>query len=296
LNRFIDTVHVDARIIGNLAEASRFAASRDRLSADDLAAWTFLPATRQLVEQVSSVLSGRIIRLSLDAADIAEAKNAVLALTAAAGEAVQVEAGKNTFWYSLGVAPDASPVAADGVGANPLHIDMMTFSRFPNAMAIMCERTDPNGGGATLLAAIAEATERLSAEDRYALSAPAFSYWMDEDLINVGHHLEQFPVLPGEPGGRVRFSSKLPDRIAKTPSLSCQAEKSLPAIHRFVASLERSAIRVMLAPYDVILYSQFHYCHGRSELGQGQANLDPGSRRQLWRLYFNAAGTIMRSD
>lgn len=291
MNRDIDTVHVDARIIGNLAGASRFAASRDRLTADDLAAWSFLPETRALIEQVSSVLSGRIVRLSLNASDIAKAKDAVLVLTAAAGEAVQVEAGKNTFWYSLGVALDASPVSADGVAANPFHIDMMTFTRFPNAMAIMCERTDPNGGGATLLAAISEATERLSAEDRHALGAPAFSYWMDDGLINVGRHLEQFPVLPGEPGGRVRFSSKLPDRIAKTPSLSGAAREALPSIHRFVASLERSAIRLMLAPYDVILFSQYHYCHGRSELGEDQAVLDPASRRQLWRLYFNAAET-----
>ncbi len=258
-----------------------------RLSGHQLELSKLSPEARRIAGLLDQLPGGEVVLLRLDISDVARTKRAALKMVALIGEAVQVESQGRQFWYSLGVDPNAAAVAANGTGPNVPHIDMLTFSAFPTGMAILCERPDPTGGGRTVLADIGRAVARLSPREVDALRAKVFSYWRDDGLINVGEHLELFPVLPEAADGRVRFTSKMPARIAKVPLPKEAPAGAESAVLALIAALDAERMTLHLTAGDLVLFSQLHYCHGRSELGEGADQVATHLRRQLWRLYFN---------
>jgi hypothetical protein len=231
---------------------------------------------------------GAILLLSFDdSLPPEQMKRAALALTALIGKVVQVEDDVYDYWYSLGVDPAASPVAANGLGPNVPHIDMLTYSDFPNAMAILCERSDPSGGGATVLSDIRGAISELSRDHQQALREAVFSYWEDHGLINVGGYLPTWSILPTPLDPRFRFTSKLLNRMAKEPLPVENSVPYLAAVSELIKSLEAHSTSIQLKAGDLVLFSQNEYCHGRTGLGTGALDVPSDARRQLWRLYFN---------
>lgn len=245
-----------------------------------------------VIEKVRRIDEVGAIRLSFPSdVQFEEVKRSLLILCALTGEAVQVEQEIDDFWYSLGVDATASPIAANGVGANPLHVDMLTFSRFPRAMAILCERPDPQGGGATMLSRHSDIRSILTQEEENILRLPIYSYWKDEGLINVGEHMDNFAILPTVEGGRFRFTSKFARRFEQHPPAYFDqrtADMATEAVEKISTSLADHSIKLNLKPYQAVLYSQLQYCHGRTSLGEGQESVPQEQRRQLWRMYFNS--------
>lgn len=231
---------------------------------------------------------GAILHLSFaDSLAPEQIKRAALAFTALIGTAVQVEKDVNDYWYSLGVDPAASPVAANGLGPNVPHIDMLTYSDFPNAMAILCERPDPSGGGLTVLSDINGAIEQVPADHQRTLCQAVFSYWEDHGLFNVGDYLPTWSVLPTPLDPRFRFTAKLLNRMAKEPLSVKSPAPYFAAVSEIITAIKAHSISIHLQAGECILFSQNHYCHGRTSLGDSTLDVPPNARRQLWRLYFN---------
>jgi hypothetical protein len=243
--------------------------------------------TRRIINLLKQVPCGAILLLNFDTSNFAQVKLAALNLSAFSGTLVEVEADENKYWYPLGVDPSASPIGANGVGPNVPHIDMLAYSHFPSGMALLCERPDPTGGGVTQLARIDRAIKRLSPREVEILKLPIYSYWRDSNLINVGNFLERFSILPMHKKEPVRFTSKMVNRIAQVPLPSEAPKGTIEAVQAFVNALQKESISILLRPGDLVLYSQLHYCHGRSGLGHTAHTVASHQQRQLWRLYFN---------
>jgi len=96
-------------------------------------------------------------------------------------------------------------------------------------------------------------------------------------------------VLPTGEERRIRFTSKLPERIAKEPLPPEAPERAGAAVRAMVTALEAERMELLLEPGDLVLFSQLHRCHGRTALKKGAEKIAPDLRRQLWRLYFNLA-------
>lgn len=243
---------------------------------------------QELYREAIRVGTGAIPILSFaDSLAPAQVKRAALAFTALIGTVVQVEEAVHDYWYSLGVDPAASPVAANGIGPNVPHIDMLTYSEFPNAMAILCERPDQSGGGATVLSDIQAATRELPKDHQQALCQKVFSYWEDHGLINVGSYLSTWSILSTPLDPRFRFTSKLPNRMAKEALPVETSEPYCAAVSQLISNLEAQSRLILLQAGDCVLFSQNYYCHGRTALGAAAVEAPSDARRQLWRLYFN---------
>jgi hypothetical protein len=168
---------------------------------------------------------------------------------------------------------------------------MLTFENYPTGMAILCERPDPGGGGQTLLSSVDNIETALSNEERRLLNQPLFSYWKDEGLINVGEHLDEFAVLPSSAAQRVRFTSKFLSRFEQlSPPVEEPVALALTAaIEKAIAVLEAKATRLTLRYGQAVLFSQLHWCHGRTALKEVGPAGSQGAGRKLWRMYYNYA-------
>ena len=93
----------------------------------------------------------------------AAATAAACELAALIARPVAIELGAPILWSPLGVDLTAHPARAHGVGMSPLHVDLMTWTHVPRAIALYCVRPDPAGGGASELADLCRACDDLDA-------------------------------------------------------------------------------------------------------------------------------------
>ncbi len=240
------------------------------------------------INKLNEVSEGKIFLLTFES-EMEEIKRALISLMALIGMVLQVEKRDNSFWYSLGVDLMADPNAGNGIGENPFHIDMLTFSHFPLGMTILCERPDSKNGGSTLLSDLG-VHSKLPQKYADVLRKKRFTYWKDEGLEQVGQHLTTFSILPARESSRVRFTSKLSKWFNLHPNLKLnQREVLIHAIMQYETLLKRNQIIISLESSQALIFSQLHYAHGRTALGEGQIEVNPSLSRQLWRAYFNYA-------
>ncbi|MEP3345020.1 MAG: TauD/TfdA family dioxygenase [Litoreibacter sp.] len=247
---------------------------------------------RTLLAAASRIAFGDVVILTFPGDNFTQTRSAALRFVNLVGNAVEVERAEKGIWYSLGVDPAAAPIAANGTGPNVPHVDMLTLSKFPDAMGILCERPDPYGGGHTVLAPIELSVSQLSEPHVTALMDPIFSYWPDDGLKNVGHYQSHFSILPTKDDPRFRFTSKMMDRIAKVPLSDAAPPQARGAVEALADALAKNVMKIQLQRGDLVLFSQHHHCHGRTALGAEADKPGTGAPRQLWRMYFNLSVPI----
>ena len=138
-----------------------------------------------------------------------------------------------------------------------------------------------------MLSDIHGAIMELPTGHQQVLCQAIFSYWKDCGLINVGGYLPTWSILPTPLDPRFRFTSKLLNRMAKEPLPVETSAPYLAAVSELIDAIEVHSTSIQLKAGDCVLFSQNHYCHGRTGLGLGALDAPSDARRQLWRLYFN---------
>ncbi|ELP61473.1 hypothetical protein STRTUCAR8_03656 [Streptomyces turgidiscabies Car8] len=246
-------------------------------------------APGQLADAVTGPGSGRAL-VQFDGQDHTLNLELGLSLLSSLGPVLSVYPGDGC-WSDLAVSMAADPGRTHGVGENRLHVDLVDRDRLPRYIALYCVRADPLGGGASALADLWHAADRLSDSDRTLLARPVFSYFADRDVHGVGASMERFSVLPEHIDGSapIRFTAKAHPHLERGELLDAEdLQATAAAFGRFVNAVVacRSAIRLM--PGDLLVFDQHRYAHGRMPLGEGQDCYGADERRLLRQTYVGA--------
>lgn len=195
-------------------------------------------------------------------------------------------------WSDLSVNLAADPRRTHGVGENPFHMDMVDREFSPRYIALYCQRSDPRGGGGSMLSDVRAALERLSPPELDTLAKPAFSYFADQGVFGVGKHLERFPIVPPEPNGFVRFTSKMLPHLEKgelfDPALASPSDV-VSAFSSLTSEVKEGRFSYRLEEGEMLVFDQFRFAHARMPLGDGQENVPINARRLLRQTYVSSA-------
>lgn len=185
------------------------------------------------------------------------------------------------LWIDLPVDLDAEPHRFGGIGHNPFHIDLVNASAPPPYVCLLALRTDPLGGGHSIVSDLRAAVARLSPEHVAALSLPTFHEGRFFDLQHVGHGLERFAVIERRAQrGPVRFTAKM----LADMSLGTQRD-ALEALDR---QLTATQARFLLRPGELLIVDNHRMAHGREALGYPQTEVAPDVRRALHQTYLHS--------
>ncbi|MGW2556323.1 TauD/TfdA family dioxygenase [Streptomyces sp. NPDC001635] len=186
------------------------------------------------------------------------------------------------LWKDIGVKVDKDPGKSSGIGYNAFHMDLVNATRPPDYTTLLCVRTDPLGGGPSILSDAHAAVARLSEESRALLAESAYHYGTFFDLQGVGEEYKPFPILSGSPGeGFVRFTAKMLER-------SELSQAHAGAASELAEELVRGQVRFMLQPGDYLIVNQRRFLHGREALHSGQETVPITDRRLLLQLFLRA--------
>lgn len=191
------------------------------------------------------------------------------------------------LWKDIGVKVDKDPGKSSGIGYNAFHMDLVNGTLPPDYSTLLCMRTDPLGGGPSILSDAHAAVARLSQGSRELLAESAYHYGTFFDLYGVGEEYKPFPILDGsDPDeGFVRFTAKMLKR-------SQLGQAHADAAGELAEELVRGQVSFMLEPGDYLIINQRRFLHGREALNTGQENVPATDRRLLLQLFLRArAGT-----
>lgn len=152
---------------------------------------------------------------------------------------------------------------------------MVNASRPPAAICFLGLRSDPQGGGTTLLTSTADVLDQLAPTEHELLRTRTISEGQFFDYRGIGEPLDQFPMLDD---GLLRFTAK---------AEPANIHPELFALYRRLTEVAtKSAMPIRLERGHVLVFSNLHYLHGREPLGPGQATLPPTARRCVNQLYL----------
>ncbi len=185
------------------------------------------------------------------------------------------------LWKDIGVKIAKDPGRSSGTGYNAFHMDMVNATRPPEYSTLLCLRTDPLGGGRSILSDAHAAAARLAEGSRALLAETAYHYGTFHDLYGVGQECKPFPILDGSgPGeGFVRFTAKMIERSELGPAHA-------DAARELAEELVRGQVDFMLEPGDYLVVNQRRILHGRQALEPGQDAVPAEERRLLLQLFL----------
>lgn len=189
-------------------------------------------------------------------------------------------------YYTLEVRLDADPQRTHGVGANLLHIDYVAHRSPPRMIGLLCLRSDPRGGGATVLAPFNQAVAGLTDDQVAALEEPVFRYFSDPTGGPFGPPVERFSIL-SDASGFIRFTAKM---LATRPPLAHEGidpiqPRHLAALAALADRLAATATVTTLRRGEAVFFDQRAWVHGRQALGPDQQTVPAGQRRVLIQSY-----------
>ncbi len=187
------------------------------------------------------------------------------------------------LWKDIGVKVNKDPGKSSGVGYNAFHMDLVNVTRPPEYTSLLCVRTDPLGGGPSILSDAHAAVARLSEKSRALLAETAYHYGTFFDLNEVGEEYGPFPILDGSESGEgfVRFTAKMLER-------SELGQAQADAAGELAEELVRGQVSFMLQPGDYLIVNQRRFLHGREALHSGQETIPAPDRRLLLQLFLRA--------
>lgn len=186
------------------------------------------------------------------------------------------------FWQDLGVKLDAVPYRFAGTGVNPFHIDGVNTTRPPDYFTFYGLRTDPAGGGMSMVSNLQDMVEQLTPEERKYLQEPRYTEGRFEDMQGVGEEYNPFPVLEMAASGLwwVRYTGKM------LPEMPESYDKEL--FTKIGDILYKNRETFMLKPGQLLITRQLLLAHGREELGPNQDQIPAHRRRYLRQSYIHA--------
>ena len=193
------------------------------------------------------------------------------AVVAALARPIKVFGGRPT-WKALTSDPRRPAASSGGVGAQPLHLDFVNAKRPPDLVFLYCLRSDPGGGGASVLSGV-EAIEELSHEERSVLQRPLYRDGVVENLEEVGEDLNPFAVWNPHDRYRLRWTGKL---LESTRDPDARA-----ALRSLRAALESREEELALRPGQMLVVNQRRAVHGRRALGTAFKDVPRHERRLL---------------
>lgn len=176
------------------------------------------------------------------------------------------------LWRRLTVDTSRPEHRSGGTGAQPLHIDFVNAADPPEFVYLYCERPDPRGGGASLIASTVGLERELSSEACAVLRNRVFRDGVVENLAHVGGDTNPFAVFTTDFLG-VRYTAKLLE--------STKDSGALAALELLRDLLNIRTIEVMLGPGDLLIIDQRIAVHGRAPLGPNQDTVPSADRRLL---------------
>ena len=187
------------------------------------------------------------------------------------------------LWKDIGVKVDKDPGKSSGIGYNAFHMDLVNGTLPPDYTTLLCVRSDPLGGGLSILSDAHAAVARLSQDSRARLAEPAYHYGTFFDLFGVGEEYKPFPVLDqsSPDKGFVRFTAKMLER-SKLNQAHADAAREL------AEELVRGQVSFMLQPGDYLIVNQHRFLHGREALHSGQEAIATTERRLLLQMLLRA--------
>lgn len=164
---------------------------------------------------------------------------------------------RHPFWKPIGVDPSRPAGRSEGAGLNSLHIDCVNMRRPPRYVVLLCLRSDPHGGGHSLICDTSGVAELLSAPSRATISRLRIPSEPVYDLQHVGEALPSYRLDEGD--GFLRYSGRYLDDYG----LESEERAALLELDRLLM-LRTSAIP--LAPFQALIVDQCRILHGRLAL------------------------------
>jgi hypothetical protein len=185
------------------------------------------------------------------------------------------------LWQHLPVNLLAAPHRFGGIGYNPLHIDVVNSTQPPDIVVLASVRTDPLGGGQTIVSNLQHAIAQLTDVELAPLFQRAFREGVFYGMSGVGTEMNPFPILEydSSPVPRVRFTAKM--------DFGSQPSESLPSLLRIHKLLRANQQSFVLMPSQLLMLNQRIVSHGRFPLGAGQERLRPEESRYLRQTYLH---------
>lgn len=185
---------------------------------------------------------------------------------------------RHPHWRQLGVDLNRPPSKSGGAGHNPLHMDFVNAENPPDLVCLLCLRSDPLGGGESLVAQISDIEHLLSTEEICALSRPQFIDGEVVALAGVGKDANPFPVLALTSPWKYRFTMHLIDSEQNGPAFE--------PLKKVATALESKTISFTLTHGDLLILDQHQVVHGRGAMGKGQEYILEDERRLLLLSYI----------
>ncbi len=191
---------------------------------------------------------------------------------------------KQQGWCELAVNLTKERHRFGGSGYNPLHMDFVNTTKPPLYLCLCCFRKDPLGGGMTLLSPTVSVLRELTEKEKNILRKKIYSEGMFFNLINVGEEYKQFPIIDeSERLPWFRFSGKMLPPYGQPLN-----KKSTVLLRKIDFLLKKHLIKLMLNPGEVLILNQKLMLHGRSALGDDQAQLIPTERRLFYQGFLKS--------
>jgi len=233
-----------------------------------------------------------LLQLDADRPDVSQRAAEVIMSLFCSVISVTPDSGR---WFDLEVSLSVPEERTHGVGENPLHIDYVNRSHPPEYIGFLGVRSDPHGGGATILAPLRLAADLLDERYQEILKLPIFTYWTDAEATNVGDSIPKFSVIPDGKGSLdpwVRFTAKmLPHLRQDSPVLVRENEIPedlvLESLLEYYRRLTEHRLVHRLSAGQFLIFSQQSHAHGRLAMGYGQEMIHPGLRRSIRQIYAN---------
>ena len=242
-----------------------------------------LNSPRELAELTSSPSGLGIVKIafpdSTKAVALENFGDSLVEILAAIGKPIRVY-DRYDLWKPIGVNPQLQSDRAGGVGAIPVHIDLVNTTEPPDFVVFFCERSDASDGGQSVVAPFNAALERLPEKIVESLSEIRIREGKFFSLSNVGAELDPFPLLTYRDDRLewVRYTGKSGAEIV---------EGNVESFVRLRHELEQVSIRFELEPGQAFIVNQHLAAHGRTALGP-QQGIDAGRHRLLWQTFVRA--------
>ncbi|NMO50693.1 TauD/TfdA family dioxygenase [Actinoplanes sp. TBRC 11911] len=240
--------------------AANVAAARSVLS-ENAAGSVVAELGRRLARSAASTPGWAIVALPdrLGDEDLQRAAAGVLSLLGRPFYSIKQD---GRLWIGGASSPERDAASFGGLGAQALHVDAPNVQRVPDYTSLLILRSDPAGGGASIVGDLQAALASLSDADRAVLRRPVFFEGQADGLLGVGDPLLPFPVLTdAADGGRpwIRWAGKLLGDSRNYDHLA--------VLQRFADALQLEARSVALERGQLLIADQQRIAHGRTALG-----------------------------
>lgn len=225
------------------------------------------------------IVSGLYGKQDIEAIDLNELLKVPMAVCGLIGRPLKVM-DKMGLWLDLPVKLQVASYKFGGTGHNPLHMDIVNSTNPPDMVVLLSHRTDPLGGGQSLVSNMQDMVKQLSEDEVAELQQSKFQDGRIFQMSHIGEEYKPFPVLEkaSDSSWRIRFTGKMIHNMSDNP------ERRM--IQKLEKMLEKQQESFLLMPGQAIILNQRVVAHGRLPLGQDQESLTPDIRRHLFQMYM----------